>query len=195
VELLPEVFPFEGDFGIVYDAVLLRLDRPERSHHPRVVVVRGDGGQHHVLGRRVRMSGEGVVRMGMADLRYERAGVAAVRVLRAEGGERRRREESGRRRRCRRRVRAVGGGGQQRAHAEVGLARQLQEGVVGHRALHLGIEGLLRGRVETHRGWRGGPSLSQTPALRGSAHHNTAALAHALTADIASEGGCDRRQP
>lgn len=137
-----------------------------------VVVRRHRGRQHHVLGRRVRMSRESVVRMRMVQFGDERAGVAALRTVSAEGGQRRRRKITGGRgggggsggrrgRGARRRAagrRAVGGR-QQRADAEVGLSGQLQEGVVGH--LAAARSGLFRGRwwfyrrVETHLEQRG----------------------------------------
>lgn len=110
MELFPQIFPFQRNFGIVDDAVLLRLYGPQRPHHGRMVIVRGHRGQHHVLGGRERMPGQRMVRMRMVDFRYQRARIAAVRVAGREAGQSRREEAARRRGRIRPRRIVVGGG-------------------------------------------------------------------------------------
>lgn len=124
MKLFPQIFAFERHFGIIDDAVLFGLDGPQGSNHARMVVVGGDRRQHHVFSCGVRMPPRQMVRMmGVSQLGYERARVAAVRALRAESGQRRRREEtSGGWRRSRLVRRRTGGGGKQRTDAKVRLS-------------------------------------------------------------------------
>lgn len=139
MELLPKVLPFERDLRVIHDPVLLRLDCPQRPHHSRMVIVRRHGRKNDVFRSGVRMSRERVVRMRMVDLRNQRSRVAPVRVLTAERRERRRREVSRRSRRRSRWSCRVVRRRQQGTHAEVRLAGQLQEWVVGHRALQFRV--------------------------------------------------------
>lgn len=117
VELLPQVLAFQRDLGVVDDAVVLRLDGAQRTHHGGVVVVRGGGrcggGEHHVFGSRV----------GVAVRPDEWAGVEGRRE-RVAGVRWRRGGASGR----------TAARGQQRADAEVcrSLKQEGRRRVVSH---------------------------------------------------------------
>lgn len=126
VKLLPQVFPFEGDFGVVMNPIVLGLQGPER---PKGVVVRH--GEDHVLrGGVVRVHGS----------RGRQLGQQPPGVERREGG-----IEVGR----------GGRACQQRGHGEVCRPGQLQERVVGHGVVSRGAGAMGRAAVsllESHRG-------------------------------------------